>query len=207
MIRKEIASKKLGLQMLKLNMRVDYFNKRLGYFRMKSALEKIKIVCIHIISNRLKKIGNNTKIKLIRNKNLKLKFKRLIIAIRGLIKNKNDVQQKFRRYYLAKKIFNFLKSYKDKEKKHIDFVVRNFISFNYKRKIMNLFKNYVILMRRQDKILSNLKRFYVKNRKRKLRSIFKDWKKFYICEKYRKYKNFQLKVKIFYSLKFTLLNK
>jgi len=207
MIRKEIASKKLGLQMLKLNILIDFFNKRLKYLRMKSSFDKINIVCIYTITNRLKRIGNKSKIKQIRNKYLKLRVKKLLISIRALIMNKLDVQMKFRNYYMAKNIFEFFKSYKEKEKRHNDLVVRNFISYQFKRKMMNLFKNYFNLVRRQDKILNNLKRFYLKNRKRKLRSIFNDWKKFYICEKYRKFKNFQLKVKIFYSLKFTLLNK
>lgn len=193
--------------MLKLNIRIDYFHKRLRHFRTKSTLEKIKLACINLITNRLRKIGNNSKIKMMRNKYLKLKIKMLMTSIKQLIMNKNDVQKKFRNYYLYKNLFEFLRQYTYQEIKQNDSLISRFICYQLKRKIMNLLKKYLNLIKRQDRILNNLKRFYFKNRKRKLRSIFKDWKKYYICQKFRKFKNLQMKVKIFYCLKFTLLNK
>jgi len=206
MIKKEIRSKKAGFQILKIHISQNYLYQKLKCSRIKYALEKIKFACIQRITIRLKKIGNSSRIKLIKNKYLKLKIKKLIFAIRSLIFNKEDVQKKFRDYYLMKNIFYFLKKFKDKEKRKNDIIIKNFTINFSKRKVFNLFINHHFLLRRQDIILSNLKRYYLKNRKRKLRSIFYYWKRFYICEKYRKYKIFQKKIKIFYSLKF-LLNK
>lgn len=164
----------------------------------------MKLDCIFRITNRLKRIGNLSKIKLMRNKHLKSKIKKLLLCIKGLILNKEDVQKKFREYYLMKKIYYYLKLYNEKEIKKNENLIKNFIEYQLKLKALNLFIRHSNILKREEKILFKLKIFYLKNRKRKLRTIFSDWKRFYICEKFRKYKSFQKMVKFFYYLKFTL---
>lgn len=205
-MKKEIKSQKLGLQMLKLNICFGLFKKKMKILQIKNALEKIKLECIKRITRRLKSIGNKSKINSFRNRILKFKIKKLIICIKGLIKNKNDVQAKFREFFLTKKIFYFLKSFYEVEKKMNDEKINKFLLQQKKRKIFNLLKNHILILRREEQILYNLKKFFFISRKRKLKSIFYDWKRYFVCEKYIKYKSFQKKIQIFYSLKY-LINK
>lgn len=200
--KREIKLKKIAIGILKIYIANNKFVEKLKFFRIKFSLLKLRDECIYAIANRLKKIGSKSKIKSLRNKYLKLKIRKLIFAIRALIKNKNLVMKQFKNYFLRKKIFYFLKVNYTKEKSDYESIIEKFNIKRLKQKAFFSIKENLFYIKRQEKILFEMKKFFLRSKKRKLRSIIKDWKRFYICEKFRKFKNIQKRTELFYLLKY-----
>ena len=105
------------------------------------------------------------------------------------------------------KIFKFLINFKNKNiladiKKANKF--RNFfLKFNF---FENLLRRHSLILYRENKIVDRLTKMYKLKRRRLINKYINLWKKFYICEKFRKVKKLRKLAKIFYAMKI-ILNK
>jgi hypothetical protein len=200
--KREIKIKKIILQYLRINIANNKFLRKIKFIRLKYSINKIRDECIYSITKRLKRIGYKSKVDFFRSKFLKQKLKKLLLAMRALIKNKNEVMIQFRSYFLRKNIFDFLKDLSLKEKNKDNLIIDEFKIRILKQKAFNSIKENLFYSKRQKKILFEMNKFFLRCKKRKLRSIIKDWKRFYICEKFMKFKTIQKRIKIFYLLKY-----
>jgi hypothetical protein len=135
------------------------------------------------------------------NKKLKTKIKNYFSLYRN---NKRKLIQKaitFRKTCLIVKIFKFFNSFTKQSIESSRNLVKNFRIFFLKWKSFSMMKQMRLINYRENKILHRMKvMFRVRNRKL-IQNAIDSWKKFYICQKFRKVKDMQKLVQIFYHWK------
>jgi hypothetical protein len=154
------------------------------------------------ISSKIKNLISNQKVESIRLKYKRHKIVKILNGLSSYIKNKKIKIKFFRILSLKVKIFKFLKFFKNKSIMSNNDMVLKFKIFYLKRKFFTLLHKYIYRIHREQKIISRLKKLKKIKKKRLLQSYINSWKKYYICEKYRKIKYLRLITKIFYAMKF-----
>jgi hypothetical protein len=200
-----IKTKKLtAFKYLVNNQKISFFYKRRQFFRKYYCFKIIKIFSDIKIAGKFKKMQVNNKIENFRNLAILKKFKKFI-SIWSDSRNKNKFKVKIFRYTLLKiKIFKFLDKNKrnshEKDNKKVIKFRNTFLKYNF---FVLLFK-FRLIKYRENKIIDGLSRIY-KNKKRTLvEKVIKNWKLFYICEKFKRAKLVRKIAKIFYAMKIML---
>jgi hypothetical protein len=191
---------------LRLNYTINTFKDRAIMRGLGIALSKLRRWVEVQTSERIKAIGDERSIKSFKRKLLMRKLKVFFSEYRY----KRDIMMQttyiFRQFRLKKKLFNFIKAFSKESQSHDNQLVNRFRKTYLKYKFMNMLKRYFRVKRREDYIFRGVEYMYKSRVMRVKRTIFNDWVRYYICERYRKMKMLKRKIKIFLALKLITLN-
>ena len=202
--KRDLLSRYLVFKILKLNYLINTFILTKIMNDKKIIFDKLKDNCNYKIKSRISRMSNMNKIIAFRRKRMKNKMK-LYFKIYRENKFKISLMVKaFKEFCLKAKIFKFLKEYYRKSTLLTINLAKNFRQVYLKYRFFYTLKRYRNIVSRENYILNTLEKNYeMKNYK--LKSTVIDYlKKYYICEKFKRMKQLQMKIKIFYTLKFVL---
>jgi hypothetical protein len=201
-----VKNKYNAFRAIKLNYLINSFSDARLMQEKRQIMLKLKDICNSQIALRLNNLNYESKVKICLKRKAKSILKKYFRYYRenkakSLLKVKtfNDIRLKV-------KIFKQLKEHTRKSKLLSNNLVITFRNTYLKYKIFRIIKKYYETCLRETYIIHRLKQIYEdKNFEYKYKA-FDMIKKYYMCEKFRRVKRLQMKIKIFYILKFFLKN-
>jgi hypothetical protein len=206
--KKNYKMKESLFNILKLNYLISFFINRVKRKLMiKYAYKKIINIKYIKIERNLKNIDNNDKIIYFQTNKAKKKMKIFFKIWMTNYKKKINKIKIFRRTMLKIKIFKFIKdSIKEINNQEL-YLAHKFRNVFLKIKFLNMMFRHRLILYRENKLIKNIKDFWKKKTKRLLKKVINNWKQYYKCERFIRLKNIRKKVKIFYILKYLLINR
>jgi hypothetical protein len=197
-----VRNKKTVFREIKMNYLINTFTYARIMQEKRNIIHKLKDYCNSQIAFRLNKMNYENKINNILKRKAKLKMKKYFKFYREC-KTRTTLKVKiFYEICLKVKIFKFLKEFTRRSKVLTNNLAVTFRNTYLKYKLFKHLKGYYTTFLRESYIIHKLKEMYeYKNNNYKLKA-FQIIKNFYKCEKLRRLKNLQLKIKLFYILKF-----
>lgn len=198
--------KRFIFKFLKDNMLISSFQKRRNFCKKFFVFKMLKCFCENKITKNFKKVGTNNRVEQFKIKIVKRKLKKLMINWFDYKKRINYKIRHFRNTMLKIKFFKFLKENKNitqfNDNKKVMKFKTSFLKYNF---FVMLYK-FRLIQYRENRIVNKLKKIYKQKRKKLIKKYVESWKKYYICEKFRKVKQLRKITKIFLALKFNYFN-
>lgn len=196
--RKVLSQKEDVFLLLKHNYHWKIFEKRSS--RLNKIIFFVKLEALKI------KVMAQRRAYHFRRKMIRFSVKRTIIAWNKFCRNKSLIISTFRKMVLTIKVFKLLISYilhlrLEQDKKVIEFK-ESFL----KIKLLNMLSKNQMIHCREKSLIMKIEEFNYERKMNLIKNCIDDWKRYYICERYRRTKMLQKIIKVFYVLKFDTIN-
>jgi hypothetical protein len=206
-IRRNCRSISDSFENLKLNYYINTFKDRSVIRKIRLAVFKLKAFTESQTEKRIKTITDDKKIKQFQKKIILRKLKIYFDYFNQTNQATFLTAHMFRQLQLVKKFFTFLKAYTKESIAKDTILVSRFGSHFLKHKFMSLIKRFVSIKQRENYILQYIQGMYIRRSWKIKQTVFNDWVRFYICERYREMKWLKRKIRIFLALKILTFNK
>jgi len=195
--------KKQCFKSLLYNYKLNKYLKQKQYTTLHTLFLVLKNYSVINMTNKLKKISLNSKVNSFRKTKLKYKIKKYLSNFKKVLEIRTNKSIFFRDVFLKIKIYKLLYNFNKKSKKGNNDIVAKFTQFRHKTYIFSILKQFYIVIKRENYILSSLRKIYKDKKYNLIKTCIEDWKKFYVCQKFRKAKLYQIIMKFFIVLKVT----